>query len=103
MRKSLLIAAAFAPLVAVALVAVPAIAQSGAQPSGEVVAQSSAPPLDLEAIPVQPVSGPMAVGIATDDEEGGATCAHATNCDDGSMIEADYHGAGHESELGEGD
>jgi hypothetical protein len=66
MRKSLLLLAAIVPL-SVGALALPGLAASAAGPSGP------ADPLaiDLDAIPVKPVAGPLAVqGVAGDDEDG---------------------------------
>jgi hypothetical protein len=67
MRKSLLFISVFGPLAAVAGLTLTAAAQSD---TGSIVSQPAAPLIDLDAIPVKPVSGPQAVqGVGDDDDD----------------------------------
>jgi hypothetical protein len=68
MRKSLLLLAAIGPLAALGGLALPAAAESG-EASCAAVSKADAGPLDLEAVPVKPVTGPQAIqGAGIDDE-----------------------------------
>ncbi len=93
MRKSLFLLAAIGPLAAVAALAVPALAQSG---GGASVTQPASP-LDLDKIPVKPVTGKQAVhGVAMEDEGDDASIVGSSaGHDHGLLIEADDHGPGH--------
>lgn len=68
MRKSLLLITAFGSLAALTGLALPAVAGSS---DGTSASGPAGEPLDLEAIPVKPVTGPLAVkGVAGDDDDG---------------------------------
>jgi hypothetical protein len=68
MRKSLLLLAAIGPLAALGGLALPAAAESG-EASCAAASKADAGPLDLEAVPVKPVTGPQAIqGAGIDDE-----------------------------------
>jgi hypothetical protein len=78
-RKSFLLLAAIAPLAALTGLAMPASAESG---EGSCVTHPAAGPLvplDLDAIPAKPVTGPLAVQGGGDDDE----------CDDGPGVGGD--------------
>ena len=77
MRKSLLLLATLAPLAAFAGLASFTLPASAESEGGSCAALPAPGPLDLEAIPAKPVSGPLSVrGVGGDDEcegEGGAS------------------------------
>ncbi|MCX5515330.1 hypothetical protein C3941_21605 [Kaistia algarum] len=92
MRKSLLWLAAIVPLVFGGL-ALPAIAAS-------IGTTAPADPLaiDLDAIPVQPVAGPLAVqGVAGDDDDDGHAGARSAEHRKHGEIEADDEAGSHDS------
>ena len=77
MRKSLLTLVALAPLVALAGLALPAVAESE---GGACAGQTAVAPLNLDAIPAKPVAGRLAVKGAGED------------CDEESAIGTDSAG-----------
>lgn len=67
MRKSILFIAALSPLAIVAGLALPVAAES---PQAPAVSEPAGEVLDLDAIPVKPVTGPQSIkGIAIDDDD----------------------------------
>jgi hypothetical protein len=66
MRKSMLFIAALSPLAIVAGLALPVAAES----PGATVSEPAGEALDLDAIPVKPVTGHQSItGVAVDDED----------------------------------
>jgi len=98
MRRTLLAIVAVVPLASVAAIALPVLAQPAAPSAGagegSCLSQSAQPagPIDLDKIPVKPVTGPQAVkGVGDECDD----LAMETNRDDGV-------GAEHNDDLGRG-
>jgi hypothetical protein len=67
MRKSILFIAAFSPLAIFAGLALPVAAES---PGAAAVSEPAGEVLDLDAIPIKPVTGHQSItGVAVDDED----------------------------------
>lgn len=67
MRKSTLLIAALGPLAIFAGLALPVAAES---PGAPAVSEPTGEILDLDAIPIKPVTGPQSItGVAVDDED----------------------------------
>jgi hypothetical protein len=102
MRKSLLSIVALGPLAILAGLALPAAAQSAGEPT---VTQSPNPTIDLDAIPVKPVAGPLAIErIAMDDEEDGMPAGvEVGDREHRAGIGVDDDGASHEARHDDSD
>ena len=94
MRKSLLLLATILPLSAGAF-ALPGFAASAADPS----APADPLAIDLDAIPVKPVAGPLAVqGVAGDDEDDMRVGARSAEHHGHGEMEADEASGSHEAD-----
>lgn len=101
MRKSLLLLAALVPIAGIAGISAFALPAAADSDDGSCAAQPAlqAGPLNLDAIPTKPVTGPLSVRGAGDDDD----------CDDGSKVAQEQHAYGtvHDSEenddVGHGD
>ncbi len=103
MARSLFIAAALAPFAAGLLIggslALPALAQPAA-----VTSPADPAALDLEAIPVQPVKGPLSVkGVAGEDDDDAPGATEGGRSHHGDAYEAENEGHGHDDGDGDGD
>ncbi len=92
MARSLFIAAALAPFAAGLLIggslSLPAFAQTAA-----VTSPADPAALDLEAIPVQPVKGPLSVkGVAGEDDDDAPGALEGGRSHHGEAHEAEGHG-----------
>lgn len=92
MRKSLLLLAAVLPLAAAPTW------HANAGPATGTVATTPSVPLDLEAIPIQPVAGPLSVqGVGSDDEDQDEDApAIGRHGGDRASAEAHEHDGSHE-------
>jgi hypothetical protein len=85
MRKIVLSLVALGPLAIVAGLTLPVAAESAGGPTPDQAANEA---LNLDAIPVQPVTGPLAIkGVAGDEEDDGMPGVREAGGDDGRWHE----------------